>query len=306
VVKALAGLKSLHTLNLEGTNVADGGLKDLSGLKRLRSLNLDSTKVTDAGLKELAGLTELRWLNLTASKATEKGAEGLRKALPRARIVRSPWEKKAYTNARGQKMPYRLLLPEGHDPKKAYPLIVFLDGIGSRGTDNEKQVSGASLLVTKKNRQKHPCFVVAPQCPGGKDFPFWNQGVHSGLVMGVIEDVEKSHRIDPRRIYATGLSDGGFGVWFLIHLYPDRFAAAVPIAGQGLGPKAAPKLTHVPIWSFHGEKDNPRPVREMMAALEKAGGKPKYTEYKNAGHHIWGRAYNEPELFEWLFAQKRK
>jgi predicted peptidase len=230
----------------------------------------------------------------------------LRKALPMARIVRSPWEKKTWTNAKGQRMPYRLLLPERHDPKKAYPLVVFLDGIGSRGTDNEKQLGSASLLVTTKNRQKYPCFIVAPQCPGGKDFPFWNQGVHSGLVMGVIEDVEKRYRIDSRRIYATGLSDGGFGVWFLLGLYPSRFAAAVPICGLGMRPAGAPRVAHVPLWIFHGEKDRPQPVREVVAALKKAGGKPKYTEYKNAGHHIWGRAYNEPELFAWLFAQKRK
>jgi len=209
----------------------------------------------------------------------------------------------------GQKMPYRLLLPEGHDPNKAYPLIVFLDGIGSLGTDNEKQVKLASLLITNKNRQnrqKYPCFIVAPQCPGGKDFPYWNQGVNSGLVMGVIEEVEKSHRIDPKRLYATGLSDGGFGVWYLLNLYPNRFAAGVPIDGLGLGPESAPKVAHVPVWIFHGENDKAGPVREVVAALEKAGGKPKYTEYNNAGHHVWGRAYEERELFEWLFAQKRK
>jgi poly(3-hydroxybutyrate) depolymerase len=305
VLKALAGLKNLHTLNLQGTNVADAGLKDLRGLKRLRSLNLDSTKVTDAALKELAGLTELRWLDLTSSKVTAKGAETLRKALPNARIVRSAWEKKTYTNAKGQKMPYRLLPPQGHDPKRAYPLVVFLDGIGSRGTDNEKQLHSAYQLATTKIRKQYPCFVVAPQCPGGKDLPFWNQCVQAGLVMGVIEEVEKAHRIDPGRLYATGLSDGGWGVWDLLRVHPRKFAAAAPICGRG-SPNAAPTFAHVPIWVFHGEKDNVKWAREMVEALQKAGGRPKYTEYPNAGHHIWGRAYSDPKLFEWLFAQKRK
>ncbi len=306
VLKSLAGLKSLHTLNLEGANISDALLQELRGLKQLRSLNLVSTNVTDAGLKELAKMDQLAALDLTSSKVTETGAAELRKALPKAKIVRSPWEKKTYTNAIGQKMPYRLLPPEDPEPQKAYPLIVFMDGIGSRGTDNEKQLGNASLLTVKKNRQKFPCFVVAPQCPGGKDFPFWNQGVHSGLAMGVIEEVEKSYRIDPARIYVTGLSDGGYGVYFLLNLYPEVFAAAVPIAVWTAGAIPPAKIAHVPLWAFQGEKDSAKWTREMVAALKKAGGEPKYTEYPNAGHGIWGRAYGEPELFEWLFAQKNE
>src|SRR5947209_5671699 len=85
--------------------------------------------------------------------------------LARADGGKPVWEKKTYTNAMGQQMPYRVLPPEGHDPKKAYPLVVFLDGIGSHGTDNKKQLRNASLLVTAMNRKKYPCFVVAPQCP---------------------------------------------------------------------------------------------------------------------------------------------
>jgi predicted peptidase len=41
----------------------------------------------------------------------------------------------------------------------------------------------------------------------------------------------------------------------------------------------------------------------MIQAIQKAGGKPRYTEYKGAGHEIWSRVFAEPELVEWLFAQ---
>jgi hypothetical protein len=44
----------------------------------------------------------------------------------------------------------------------------------------------------------------------------------------------------------------------------------------------------------------------MVAALTKAGGKPKYTEYKGEGHLIWTRVVNEPELLSWMFSQTRK
>ena len=44
----------------------------------------------------------------------------------------------------------------------------------------------------------------------------------------------------------------------------------------------------------------------MVAALKKAGGKPRYTEYPQEAHLSWVPAYKDPELFQWLFAQKRE
>ena len=51
--KKLAGLKSLESLLLSGTQITDAGLKELAGLKSLSTLWLNSTQITDAGLKEL-------------------------------------------------------------------------------------------------------------------------------------------------------------------------------------------------------------------------------------------------------------
>ncbi len=76
-LKELAGLKSLHTLNLSSTKVTDAGLKELAGLKSLHTLSLDNTKVTDAGLKELAGLKSLHTLNLSSTKVTDAGLKEL-------------------------------------------------------------------------------------------------------------------------------------------------------------------------------------------------------------------------------------
>ena len=47
-------------------------------------------------------------------------------------------------------------------------------------------------------------------------------------------------------------------------------------------------------------------IQNMIAALKKAGGNPKYTEYPDEGHGSWGPAYRDPELFKWLFAQKKE
>jgi hypothetical protein len=44
----------------------------------------------------------------------------------------------------------------------------------------------------------------------------------------------------------------------------------------------------------------------MIAAIRKAGGQPKYTEYPEEGHTVWTKAFSEPELLPWVFAQSRR
>ena len=101
---------------------------------------------------------------------------------------------------------------------------------------------------------------------------------------------------------------GGYGSWDALARWPELFAAAVPVCG-GADIKTAEKIKDIPVWIFHGDKDNAVPVsrsRDMDAALKKAGGKPKYTEYPGVGHNSWDKAYADPEMMAWLFAQKKK
>ena len=114
--------------------------------------------------------------------------------------------------------------------------------------------------------------------------------------------------IDAKRRYVTGISRGGYGAWQFICTRPDMFAAAIPVSAGG-DPKLASKAVDVAIWAFHGVKDRNVPVsgsRDMIAAIKKAGGHPKYTEYPDEGHNIWDQVSKTPGLWDWLFAQKRK
>jgi dienelactone hydrolase len=84
---------------------------------------------------------------------------------------------------------------------------------------------------------------------------------------------------------------GGYGTWDLVSRRPELFAAAIPVSGGG-DPAQAAKLAKLPIWAFHGDADPLVPVeraRDMIAAIKKAGGEPKYTEYKGVGHDSWTR-----------------
>jgi predicted peptidase len=127
------------------------------------------------------------------------------------------------------------------------------------------------------------------------------------MVLDLIEAVCNEYRIDKDRIYLTGVSVGGYGTWDLVSRRPELFAAAIPVSGGG-DPAQAAKLAKLPIWAFHGGADPLVPVeraRDMIAALKKAGGEPKYTEYKGVGHDAWTPRYRDNEVLDWLFAQKK-
>lgn len=231
------------------------------------------------------------------------------------------YEARVFTNSDGQKLNYRLMVPQGYSPnaETKYPLVLFLHGAGERGDDNSKQlVHAAKDFASVATRAKYPAFVVFPQCPDGKRWVEveWTADSHElpseesislKLTRELLKSLQHEFRVDEKRMYATGLSMGGFGVWDLISRTPDLFAAAAPVCGGG-DEHVADRLANLPIWTFHGDKDTVVKVqrsRNMIAAIEKAGGKPKYTEYPGVGHNSWTQTYADPKLMEWLFAQSR-
>lgn len=208
-------------------------------------------------------------------------------------------------------LPYRLLHPETIDPEKKYPLVLFLHGSGERGNDNELNLKYITdLFLNDQNRDTHPAFVLVPQCPSSESWKpkDWlakpNEPVIT--VINLIDSLVNMLSIDVNRIYVIGLSMGGYGTWYLITRFPDKFAAAVPICGGGDWNQAK-TIQHIPLWVFHGRKDDvvlPEQSRKMVHALKKAGGKPLYTEYKKVGHDSWTPAFKEPELLPWMFSHQ--
>lgn len=232
---------------------------------------------------------------------------------------RDRFEKREFKDAAGQTLLYRLLKPKDYDPKRKYPLVVFLHGAGERGSDNTAQlVHGMSDFASDKIMESYPAFVIAPQCPEEKkwvEVP-WTDEEHSmpeepstplRQTLELVDALQKEFSIDPTRLYITGLSMGGFGTWDAIQRRPTLFAAAAPICGGG-DAALAKKIKDVPVWAFHGDADEAvkvRRSRDMIAALKAAGGSPKYTEYKGVGHDSWSATYRDPELYKWMFAQQR-
>ena len=220
---------------------------------------------------------------------------------------------KNFKSQHGRTMPYRLFIPEHKPGNKRYPLVLFLHGGGGRGDDNLKQIQGGNgfiidLLTKADSQAKFPCFVVAPQSPqqeGWIEYDSITPTNQLQLVLELIEHLKGSFSIDTSRLYVLGQSMGGFGTFAIVTMQPKMFAAAVSICGGGDESKAG-RIAQVPMWAFHGEQDEAVRVersRNMIAAIRKAGGKPRYTEYKGEGHLIWSKAVKEPDLLPWMFAQ---
>lgn len=197
---------------------------------------------------------------------------------------------------------YLRYLPEGYvdDPARQWPLLLFLHGAGERGSDLEI-LKRHGIPKEIEHGRKLPCVVISPQCPTNER---WNIFALEALV----ERVASEHRIDRDRIYLSGLSMGGFGVWGLALRHPERYAAILPICGGGEARYAA-ALRDLPVWAFHGDLD---PVvalqrsQEMIDAIRAAGGSPRFTVYAGVQHDSWTQTYANPEIYEWLFAQRRR
>lgn len=229
------------------------------------------------------------------------------------------FEAREYQNEAGDLLNYRFLIPEGYDPEKKYPLVLFLHGAGERGNDNQAQLKwGVTRFAEKEVMKKHPAFVIAPQVPEGETWAQLNwreTGLDTEpeprlpltLSLEVVDLIIETYPIDTDRIYITGLSMGGFGTWDAIIRYPDKFAAAIPICAGG-DTRKADRIAHLPIWNFHGVLDEVVPVdlsRSMINALQEAGGNPGYTEYPDVGHDSWIPVYKDDYVLDWLFSQSR-
>ncbi len=222
----------------------------------------------------------------------------------------------------GHRIPYTVLLKAPHDePGVQVPVFIFLHGAGERGSDNQAQLTvGLPALVKSLEALQMPCYAIyAPQCPVDQKWvdTDWTASSHvmAAKMNGPLEAafaafdslIAVTAGVDHNRLYLTGLSMGGFGVWDLLQRYPTTFAAAMPICGGGDTAQVT-QLTKMPVWAFHGRKDKLVKVArtlDMIAALKVAGGQPLMTILEDQGHLCWNKVYQNLDAVAWLISQHR-
>ncbi|AHM59690.1 phospholipase/carboxylesterase [Flammeovirgaceae bacterium 311] len=246
--------------------------------------------------------------------------------LPAARAQELPAYAPAHYISNGDTLPYQILLPQNFDPEQTYPLVLFLHGAGERGKDNAAQLAhGSSLFLRTDIRNNYPAVVVFPQCPKesywsnvvikhndqGREFMFQTEGEPTTamqLLQGLLQELISKPYIDKQRLYAGGLSMGGMGTLELLRREPNKFAAAFAICGADTTANAQ-KYRNVPLWLFHGAKDDvvsPEYSKKMADKLEEIGARNiKLTIYPEANHNSWDNAFAETNLLSWLFSKKK-
>ena len=195
---------------------------------------------------------------------------------------------------------YGLFVPPAYDPEVAFPLVVCLHGAG---------FTGDSYLERWATRLGESHILACPTTMAGT----WWTRASEELVLATIETVRAHYRIDPDRIYLTGMSNGGIGAWIIGMHHAPRFAAVAPMA-SGIDDVLFPfleNLRHTSLYVIHGAKDRIMPVwlsRNVTNELARLGIAFTYREHEwshpHAGGHFFPRQ-ELPALVEWFDRQRR-
>jgi predicted peptidase len=152
-----------------------------------------------------------------------------------------------------------------------------------------------------QNELQIPAIVIGPQCRP-------DSGWSPDSIMQLVEHAASRYSVDRDRVYLVGFSMGAYGTWQTAAAYPDVFAAIVTICDGG-DPDQAELIVGIPVWAFHGDKDEVVPLtasEQMIDALRAAGGIPKLSILHGAGHGICNDVCQRDELWKWLLQQNRQ
>lgn len=208
----------------------------------------------------------------------------------------------------GRRHPYLLYVPPGWvGPRRATPLLLFLHGGLERG-DDLGRVRRQALPRRLDRRPAFPFAVVSPQCHADST---WAD--HLPFLEGLLDEVIEGIGADPARVVVTGISMGGAGAFLLGARCPGRFAAVVPICAamprvHGW-PHAVIALRDVPVWAFHGDRDEVVPMDAsltLVRTLARAGGAAKLSVIGDGGHAVWDEVYADPTLLRWIAHRRRR
>lgn len=198
-----------------------------------------------------------------------------------------------------EKISYILDFPE--NTKEKVPLIVFLHGSGERG--NNLELVKAHSPFTYKNLIKEKVAILAPQCP---ENTWWD----TETVYQLILEIKEKYKIDPSRIYITGLSMGGWGTLKLAMEHPEMFAAVVAVCAPTDRVMIANihQYKNLNIKLFHGGMDDvvlPENAFNFYQKLHPINPTSELTIFPNDNHNSWDSTYSNPQLYNWMLSKKK-
>ena len=129
-------------------------------------------------------------------------------------------------------------------------------------------------------------------------------------LLTILETVSKNYRVDPDRVYLTGLSYGGFGTWYMASKHPQLFAAASPVVGWGHPDLMEPIAdANLPVWAISGGRDRVVEKKFFLPGINKLEAlghtNLRYTIHEDMGHDTWKRVYAGDDLYQWFLKHHR-
>lgn len=249
------------------------------------------------------------------------GGEPVAASVPEVRVIdyRTEWEGRTYA--------WSVMIPPGATEGGAG--LLFLHGYGECGDDGQKNLAVGLPPAVRKNPDQWPLVIIVPQKPVHNSE--WED--HDGAVRAILEEAAEKGHYDRKRLAITGLSQGGHGtIWFASN-WEGTFRAAAPVCGyidrrfddnqvrvSGPGVESSldgiratgQLLTGMPVWLFHGTKDDVIPATEsrrlfaeLGAPAKEPGAKVCFTEFPEANHNSWDAAYSDPALAAWIIDHTR-
>jgi pimeloyl-ACP methyl ester carboxylesterase len=209
---------------------------------------------------------------------------------------------------------FLVYVPASYRPGRPAPLALFLHGMGDGAYLNQRSPAYNDFLAACERRG---VIMAAPnglhRLPSSAGGYFGDSEADVLRVLGI---VEAAYSIDPKRVYLTGLSMGGYGTLSIASRHPELFAAIAPVCGFGAEGSAIvagarwpavdlEPLRAMPVWAFHGDADPVVPVgesRSLVEGLRALGNEARYTEYPGVGHEAWDHAYAGGALLDWLLS----
>lgn len=221
---------------------------------------------------------------------------------------------------------YFMYEPSGYaTDNTAYPLMIYLHGIDAFGSESDLDKilnDGPPMMIEQGDwNPKFPVLVASPHLLVS-DLDW-----EPNKIQAFIEHLESTYSINPSRIYITGISIGGIGIFeYLRNLgSKSKVAAVVPIAGAG-AERLVDTIEDVPIWAFHGEEDRVISFRRgsklIVEAINATNPETRalITTYPEAGHDVWTRTYDgtgmgqenieldrfQSSVFDWMLSKKKE
>jgi len=195
---------------------------------------------------------------------------------------------------------YGLYVPETYLPFNDYALVICLHGAGFTG----------DAYLERWQARLGEKYLLA--CPTLRQGDWWTREAEE-LVLAVIRLLQNQYRIDPNRIFLTGMSNGGIGAYLIGVHHAPLFAGIAPMAA-GLDDVLLPLLENLrqtPVYIIHGAHDQVMPVRlsrTIVKEFDRLGIAHVYREHERVHPHAGGHFFPReelPELVAWFGTTRR-